>query len=63
MRIDLDVEVKIIIVGARGDIVVATAVGCGDNPVGTGYELDVGTLVDVLSQPILGLLEFAQRLC
>ena len=48
MCIDLDVEVKILIVGARGDIVVATAVGCGDNPVGTGLELDVATLVDVL---------------
>ena len=48
MRIDLDVEVKISIGGARGDIAVATAVGCGDNPVGTGLELDVATLVDVL---------------
>ena len=48
MRIDLDVEVKISIGGARGDSVVATAVGCGDNPVGTGLELDVATLVDVL---------------
>ena len=48
MRIDLEVEVKISIGGARGDIAVATAVGCGDNPVGTGLELDVATLVDVL---------------
>jgi hypothetical protein len=48
LRIDLDVEVKISIGGARGDCVVATAVGCGDNPVGTGLELDVATLVDVL---------------
>jgi hypothetical protein len=48
LRIDLDVEVKISIGGARGDIAVATAVGCGDNPVGTGLELDVVTLVDVL---------------
>jgi hypothetical protein len=48
LRIDLDVEVKILIVGARGDSIVATAVGCGDNPVGTGLELDVATLVDVL---------------
>jgi hypothetical protein len=48
LRIDLDVDVKIFTPGARGDGVVATAVGCGDNPVGTGLELDGATLIDVL---------------
>jgi hypothetical protein len=48
LRIDLDVDEKIFTAGARGDGVVATAVRCGDNPVGTGLELDGATLIDVL---------------
>ena len=48
MRIDLYVDVHTLTVGARGNRVVATAIGCGNDPVWTSRELNITAFVYVL---------------
>ena len=48
MRIDLYVDVHTLTVGARGNRVVATAIGCGNDPVWTSLERNLSAFVYVL---------------
>jgi hypothetical protein len=48
LRIDLYVDVHTLTVGARGNRVVATAIGCGNDPVWTSLEPNITAFVYVL---------------
>ena len=48
MRIDLYVDVHTLTVGARGNRGVATAIGCGNDPVWTSLERNLSAFVYVL---------------